>query len=97
MKLTIPSGKTGIYFKVPKTDWLKCVAFVVGCNNINAALMDTVAAWWDPNVSQIRAKTTGTLTWPIDQDGMSIGSGTNLTSGSEALVFYFGFTSVGVY
>ncbi|MDV9963410.1 hypothetical protein RHL97_19180 [Clostridioides difficile] len=96
-KFTISTGKTGIYLKVPQTDWAKCVAFVVGCNNIDAALMGSVLAYYDPNVSQFRIKTQGNVEWSVDQNGQSVGTGTSLASKSELLVFYFGFTTAGVF
>ena len=80
-----------------KTNWKKCIAYAVGCNNIDTALMGSVLAYYDPNVSQFRMKTQGNVEWSLDQNGSSVGTGTSLVSGSELLIFYFGFTSIGVF
>lgn len=96
-RLYISSGKTGIYMRVPQTDWVKCVAFVVGSNNLDAVIQETVFAYYNPEVSQIKLKTKGDLTWTIDQLGMSVGSGNSISLYSEVLVFYYGFTKVDVF
>lgn len=97
VKLKVSTGKTGIYLKVPQTDWVKCVAFVVGCNNVSAVIQETVFAYYDGNTKRIALKTKGSLAWSIDQTGMSVGTGNILATSSELLVFYFGFTKVDVF
>ena len=94
-RVSVTTGKTGIYLQMAKTNWNKCFALVIGCNNINDAIQETVLAYYDANHSKIVAKTKGNITWTVDQSGSSVG--TTLSVGSELLVIYYGFTVVGTY
>lgn len=96
-RLSVSTGKTGIYLKVPSTNWLKCVAFVIGCNNISAVIQETVFAYLDANTGKIVVKTKGDIAWTIDQTGLSVGTGNALATNSELLVYYFGFTRADVF
>ena len=94
-RLSITTGQKGIYLRLEKSNWNKCFAFIIGCNNIGDAVQETVYGFYNSDEQKIVAKTKGSITWTVDQSGSSVG--TTLSVGSELLVFYYGFTVVGAY
>ena len=94
-RLSVTTGKTGIYLKLETSNWNKCFALVIGGNNISEAVQETVFACYNSDNKQVELKSKGSRTWNADQAGQSVS--TSLSVGSELLVIYVGFTVAGVF
>lgn len=93
----IQEGQTVLYLRLGKTAWNKGFAFVMGCDNIDYVLSETVFAYYNDNTELIQFHAEGPFkdSWKADQEETGSNVQIILPTYSQGIVFWYGFEAVG--
>lgn len=93
----IQEGQTVLYLRLGKTAWNKGFAFIMGCDNIDYVLSETVFAYYNDNTELIQFHAEGPFkdSWKADQEETGSNVQIILPTYSQGIVFWYGFEAVG--
>lgn len=93
----IQEGQTVLYLRLGKTAWNKGFAFIMGCDNIDYVLSETVFAYYNDNTELIQFHAEGPFkdSWKADQEETGSNVQITLPTYSQGIVFWYGFEAVG--